>query len=79
MNATLRDQTLRDLPVLELLLYHGPTTVGGEVELACPVQIQDLVEEHGAVIEEVFVRLGIVFGRGWGESTEARVGDLLQC
>lgn len=79
MNATLGYETLGDLPVVQLPLQHGAAAVGGHVQLSRAVQVQDLIEQDGTVVEEVLVRLRVVFRRCRRQTSQARVRDLFQC
>lgn len=51
-----------ETPELEFLLEERPAHVGGVVQLARPVVVEDLSEHARVSVKEVFVEHGVVIG-----------------
>ena len=65
-------------PELELLLKERSADVGGVVELAGPIVVEDLGEDARVSVEEVLVEYGVVVGEVGRESGESGGGNLLE-
>jgi len=67
-----------ETPEVELLLEERAADVGGVVQLAGAVVVEDLREDARMSVEEVLVEYRVVVGERLGEPRQARRRDLLE-